>query len=55
MIIYYLDKLAGWWIDYRTEQRIKNDPVLNDMQLKKMSLEASGLDVTIVSPMIATR
>lgn len=48
-----LDKVAGAWLDFRSEQRIKNDPILNKMFLEKASISNTDMEIAMVSPAIA--
>jgi hypothetical protein len=53
-ILVYFDRLAGWWLDWRTEWSVEHNPLFEDWKLRK--LEANGIggfDVSMISPAIA--
>lgn len=50
-MLHYLDRLAGWWLDWRTTQAMKNEP--GDWQrfdLQKMEVEKNGWNVVAFAP-----
>ena len=47
-----LDRLAGWWLDWRTEKKIMADPSLRE-SLKEFHYHRNGAEMTFISPAIA--
>lgn len=48
-----IDKLAGWWLDWRFKQFAEIPTELGNFELKKVVLEDDGLTVEGVSPVVA--
>lgn len=51
-----IDKLAGWWIDWRMSQISKGDPDLENfkkLDIKDIKINQDGFDLFAVSPAIA--
>ena len=48
-----IDKLAGKWLDWRTEKLAKCDPELSEMHLHSVEIKNGGMEAAIISPAIA--
>jgi hypothetical protein len=50
-----LDKLAGWWLDWRTVQLIKSDPEHVEPELVDLQVSKErGLEMVMAHPLIAS-
>jgi hypothetical protein len=45
-----LDKLAGWWIDWRTERAVRQRPELHQMGIKKVEIGDTSWEVLMTGP-----
>ncbi|HMN30823.1 MAG TPA: hypothetical protein PKE45_21900 [Caldilineaceae bacterium] len=43
MLLRWLDQLAGWWLDWRTDQAVQQNPDLQEFGLKKVDVLENGL------------
>ena len=48
-----IDKLAGKWLDWRTENFAKCDPELSEMHLHSIEIKNGGMEAAIISPAVA--
>jgi len=48
-----IDHIAGWWLDKRVDQVVKNDPALEEFQLHRLEVTAGHQEITAISPAIA--
>jgi hypothetical protein len=46
----WLDWLATWWLNWRTDQSIKSNPAIQEMGFKKANLTPEGMDMVIHAP-----
>lgn len=46
----FLDRLAGWWLDWRTDQAAKSNPVFDELQLKRATYENGRMDIVAIAP-----
>lgn len=52
-LLIYLDRLAGWWLDWRTERVLAGDEELTQFNLKRFEASEAGMQITAVAPGIA--
>jgi len=48
-----LDKLAGWYLDWRTHRAVSNDPELKQFELHKAEINKHGIEIIVHAPAIA--
>jgi hypothetical protein len=48
-----LDKLAGWYLDWRTHRAVSNDPELTQFELHKAEMNEHGIEIVAHAPAIA--
>lgn len=48
-----LDRLAGWWLDWRTDREAKNNPLVQELGIKKIEATPGGWEGTFVTPAVA--
>jgi len=48
-----LDKLAGWYLDWRTRRAVSNDPELKQFELHKAEMNKHGIEIVAHAPAIA--
>lgn len=48
-----IDKLAGRWLDFRTDMESKKNPVFNELELERVELDNDGLHIIGSSPAVA--
>lgn len=49
-----LDRLAGWWLDWRTDRAIANNPELREAGFKRAEFDESGFHLIASFPGIST-
>ncbi len=47
-----LDKLAGWYLDWRVHRAVSNDPELKQFQLHKAEMTEHGLEIVAHAPAV---
>lgn len=52
-MLYLIDKLAGWWMDWRTDQAIKTNPDIQEFGLKRYDQAPGGYEIVAFAPGIA--
>jgi len=53
MILRLLDKLAGRWLDWRTDRAITSDPELQKFKLHRVGINSNGIEIMAYAPGIA--
>lgn len=49
----FIDRLAGWWIDWRTDQDAKKNPVIQEFNLKRFDQTPGGYEIMAIAPGVA--
>jgi len=45
-----IDRLAGWWLDWRMDRIIKNHPAAQELGLKRAEVDETGYEIIVTSP-----
>lgn len=48
-----IDRLAGWWLDWRSDQAIAVTPELQEFNLKRFDLTPGGMQLMATAPAVA--
>lgn len=49
----FLDRLAGWWLDWRTDRAARQDPRFSDFGLTKFEATGKSQELVISTEMVA--
>lgn len=49
----FLDRLAGWWLDWRTDRAARRDPRFAEFGLHKFSSDGKSLELVIATETVA--
>jgi hypothetical protein len=50
----WLDLLAAWWLNWRTDQAARNDPLIQELGIQKVQYDESGFHLIASFPAVTT-
>jgi hypothetical protein len=48
-----IDRLAGWWLNWRRDWEIRHDPELREVMIKKLSVDEGQINAVLEHPAVA--
>jgi len=52
-MVHWIDRLAQWWLDLRTDYAIKHNPPFDPLKFTRAEISSDGFLSEFVSPSIA--
>lgn len=49
----FLDRLAGWWLDWRTDRAARKDPLFAEFNLHKFNADGKSMELVIATETVA--
>lgn len=52
MMLHLLDRLAGWWLDWRTSRAVAEDSELKQFDLRRFDATPEGMTLVAIAPAV---